>query len=93
MKNTWWHKFHFFQVQTKKYKQKYCKARESDLLFNGWLKPVNYKPDKASCTFCNKELAAVVTALQKHKDTAYHKEKVLLSILHRKVLLLYIYGT
>ena len=34
------------------------------------------KPDKALCTVCNRELAAVVTALRKHKDTAYHKERV-----------------
>ena len=38
--------------------------------------PVDKKPDKAFCKPCKKELTAVVTALRKHRETAYHKEKV-----------------
>ena len=64
------------QIQPKKYKQKYRKAWESDPSFKNWLKPLKNKPDKALCTACNRELAAVVTALRKHRDTAYHRERV-----------------
>ena len=45
-------------------------------MLKSWLKPLKNKPDKALCTVCNRELAAVVTALRKHKDAAYHKERV-----------------
>ncbi len=38
--------------------------------------PVEKKPDKAFCKPCQKELTAVVTALRKHRETAYHKERV-----------------
>ena len=70
-----------FQLQRekgpkKKYRQKYRKAWEKDSSFKGWLEPVSKKPDKAYCKVCKRELAAVVTALRKHKDTAYHKENV-----------------
>jgi hypothetical protein len=45
-------------------------------LFKRWLQPVAQKPTKAYCKICKRELAAVVTALKKHCETAYHKEKV-----------------
>ena len=45
-------------------------------LFKGWLEPVSKKPDKAYRKVCKRELAAVVTALRKHKAATYYKEKV-----------------
>ena len=71
----------FFQLQLeeqpkKKYRQKYRNGWEKDPLIRGWVEPVPKKPNKAYCKVCKRELVAVVTALKKHKDTAYHKEKV-----------------
>ena len=45
-------------------------------MFKSWLQPVAKNPSKAYCKVCKRELAAVVTALRKHNETAYHKEKV-----------------
>ena len=44
--------------------------------FKSWLQPEAKNPGKAYCEVCKGELAAVVTALRKHNETAYHKEKV-----------------
>ena len=71
----------FFQLQLeeqpkKKYRQKYRNGWEKDPLFRGWVEPVPKKPNKAYCKVCKRELAAVVTAMKKHKDTAYHKKNV-----------------
>ena len=45
-------------------------------MFKRWLQPIAQKPSRAYCKICKRELAAVVTALKKHCETAYHKEKV-----------------
>ena len=65
--------FFLFQLQLeeqpkKKYRQKYRNSWEKDPLFRGWLVPDPKKPNKAYCKVCKRELAAVVTALKKHKD-------------------------
>ena len=60
----------------KVYKQKYRQVWEKNPSFKRWLKPIKHRPNKALCSVCNRELAAVVTALRKHGDTTYHKEKV-----------------
>ena len=64
----------------KKYKQKYRKACEKEPLFKGWLQPVEKKTDKTYCNVCKRELAAVVTALKKHAETTYHKQKASLFV-------------
>ena len=59
----------------KKYRKKYHKA---------WKKTPNSKfglsqfpnPHKVYCKVCTRELAVVIMAPTKHKDTAHHKEKV-----------------
>ena len=45
-------------------------------MFKGWLQPVAKNPSKAYCNVCKREPIAVITALKKHSETTYHKEKV-----------------
>jgi len=47
---------------------------EKDSSFKVWLEPVP-NPHKVYCKVCKRELAVVVMAPRKHKDTAHHKEK------------------
>ena len=58
----------------KVYKQKYRQVWEKNPSFKRW--PIKHRLNKALCSVCNRELATVVTALRKHGDTTYHKEKV-----------------
>jgi hypothetical protein len=54
----------------------YRKAWEKDSRFKAWLCAIKGQPHEALCRVCKKEMTAVVTTLQKHASTAYHKEQI-----------------
>lgn len=55
----------------KRYQQKYCKTWENDLMFKKWLRP-GKDITKATCIYCNTQIAARHADLVRHSKTNKH---------------------
>uniref|UniRef100_H3BFK0 DUF4371 domain-containing protein n=1 Tax=Latimeria chalumnae TaxID=7897 RepID=H3BFK0_LATCH len=55
--------------------QSYCKEREANPLFSGWLQPVSGNTGKARCRCCNIQFTAEHTVLKNHAKSNKHQEK------------------